>query len=328
MRIFSGIQPTGQMHIGNYLGATRNWVNLQNEHSCLYTVVDLHALTTLQNPKELHDASFEKVVELLAIGLDPERCALFIQSHVKEHTELAWIFSTLTPVAELERMTQFKDKSKKNKTNINTGLLTYPVLIAADILLYQPDKVPVGKDQIQHLELTRMITRKFNTQFGQTFKEPEVLLIEEAAKIMSLEDQKKKMSKSDGPAAYISLFEEPEAIRKKVSRATTDTGKEIRFNPAKKPGISNLITIYSLFAEESVHDVEKKFADKGYAAFKKATAELLIEKLEPFRQKKQELFKRELYIQEILKQGAKRARSIAETTMQDVRSKIGLLLPN
>jgi len=325
MRVLSGIQPTGQLHLGNYLGAVKQWTKLQGKHDCFFAVVDLHALTQEQDPKEFGGACVEKVIELISAGLDPEQCTIFLQSHVKEHTELAWIFNTITPLAELERMTQYKDKAKKNKKNINAGLLTYPTLMAADILLYQAQGVPVGKDQMQHLELTRMIAGKFNTLYGNTFVEPEALVLKEGAKIMSLQDPKKKMSKSDGPQTVISLFEEPESIRKKVMRATTDEGKEIVYNPAKKPGISNLLTIYSLFSEQSIKDAEKQFQGKGYAALKKEMAELLVDKLEPFRRKKKELQSRDLYLKEILKHGAKKARSIASQTMEDVRSKLGLL---
>lgn len=325
MRILSGIQPTGQLHLGNYLGAIKQWIELQNQHDCFFTVVDLHALTVQQDPKEFSRATLEKVVELIASGLNPEQCVIFLQSHVKEHTELAWILNTITPVGELERMTQYKDKSKRNKENINAGLLTYPILQAADILLYQTQEVPVGKDQLQHIELTHTIARKFNNQFGKTFIEPKALVLPEGAKIMSLLDPTKKMSKSDGLPAYVSLFEEPESIRKKLMRATTDTGKEIAYNLTKKPGVSNLLAIYSLFTEQSIKDTEKQFLGKGYAALKKETAELLIDKLEPFRRKKKELQSRDLYLKEILKHGARKARSIASATMEDVRAKVGLL---
>ncbi|HEY4509470.1 MAG TPA: tryptophan--tRNA ligase [Candidatus Paceibacterota bacterium] len=325
MRVLSGIQPTGQLHLGNYLGAIKQWIELQDQHDCLFMVADLHALTVQQDPEEFGKATMEKVIELISAGLNPEQCTIFLQSHVKEHAELAWIFNTITPVTELERMTQYKDKAKKNKKNINAGLLTYPTLMAADILLYQAQGVPVGKDQTQHLELTRMIAGKFNTLYGNTFVEPEALVLKEGAKIMSLQDPKKKMSKSDGPQTYISLFEEPDSIRKKVMRATTDTGKEIVYNPTKKPGVSNLLVIYSLFAQQSIKDTEKQFLGKGYAAFKKEAAELLVDKLEPFRKKKKELMTRDVYLKEILKNGARKAHSIANATMDDVRSKIGLL---
>ena len=325
MRVLSGIQPTGQLHIGNYLGAIQQWVDLQTKHDCFFAVVDLHALTVQQDPKEFGRATMEKVIELISAGLDPEKCTIFLQSHVKEHAELAWIFNTITPVSELERMTQYKDKSKKNKENINAGLLTYPILQAADILLYQAQGVPIGKDQIQHLELTRTIARKFNNLYGNTFVEPEALVLPEGAKIMSLVEPKKKMSKSDGAASYVSLFEEPESIRKKFMRATTDAGKEITYNPAKKPGVSNLLVMYSLFAEQSIKDTEKQFQGKGYAALKKEEAELLIDKLEPFRKKKKELQSRDLYLKEVLKRGAEKAHSVASQTMEAVRSKLGLL---
>ena len=325
MKILSGIQPTGSMHIGNYLGAARQWLKLQEEHECFFMVVDLHALTVPQNPALFAKETKEKILELVAIGLRPDRCTLFLQSSVKEHTELAWIFNTLTPVSELERMTQFKDKSKKQSKNINAGLLTYPALMAADILLYKAEGVPVGKDQEQHVELARTIARKFNTAYGQTFTEPKSIIVAEGAKIMSLVDPTKKMSKSDGEANYLSLFEDPESIQKKIMRATTDKGKDIRYNPDKKPGISNLMTIFSLFANIPMKKVEQKFKGKGYAQFKKLLAELLIKELEPLRRKKQELLQRDLYIQEILRQGQRKASSVAQETMQEVREKVGLL---
>ncbi|MDO8470728.1 MAG: tryptophan--tRNA ligase [bacterium] len=325
MRILSGIQPTGSMHIGNYLGAAKQWLKLQEDHECFFMVVDLHALTVAQNPASFSKETKEKIVELLAIGLRPETCTLFLQSSVKEHAELAWIFNTITPVSELERMTQFKDKSKKHKQNINAGLLTYPALMAADILLYKTEGVPVGKDQEQHIELTRTIARKFNTTYGQTFAEPKSLIQPEGAKIMSLIDPTKKMSKSDGEANYLSLFEEPESIQKKIMRATTDKGKDIKYNPDKKPGISNLMTIFSLFANMPMKKVEQKFHGKGYAQFKKSLADLLVKELEPLRRKKQELLQRDLYIQEILRQGQRKASSVAQDTMKEVRKKVGLL---
>ncbi len=327
MRIFSGIQPTGELHIGNYLGAVRNWIELQNTGECLFCVVDLHALTVTQKPEEFRKAILNKVIELLALGIDPEKCTLFIQSQVKEHTELAWILNTLAPLGDLERMTQFKDKSKKNKENINMGLLDYPVLMASDILLYKTEAVPVGQDQTQHLELARNLAKKFNALYGHTFTEPKTLLRETGAKIMSLQDPKKKMSKSDGAQTAIGIFDEPSSIEEKISHAVTDTGKEVRFDPEKKPGISNLLTIYSLMSNEPVKMLEKKFKGKGYATFKKDLTDLLVSMLEPFRKKKKELKARELYVQEILRQGASRARSIASSTMEDVRAKIGLLTP-
>ena len=325
MRVFSGIQPTGQLHIGNYLGATKNWAELQAKHDCLFMIADLHALTTVQDPQQFSQTTLTKFVELLSVGLNPEKCIIFVQSRVKGHTDLAWILSTLTPLGELERMTQFKDKAKKQHTNINAGLLTYPTLMAADILLYKTQGVPVGKDQTQHLELARTIAKKFNSTYGKVFPEPKTLLVKEGAKIMSLKEPKKKMSKSDTEESSIGIFEEPESIQKKIQRAVTDTGKEIKYDPIKKPGISNLLTIYSLFSDESLSQAEKRFKGKEYSIFKKALADLLIKKLDPLRKKKKELDSRELYVKEILRRGEDRAQSIAETTMQEVREKIGLL---
>ena len=325
MRILSGIQPTGELHIGNYLGATKNWAELQAEHDCFFMIADLHALTATQDPKQFSQTTLAKFVELLSVGLNPEKCIIFVQSRIKEHTELAWILSTLTPLGELERMTQFKDKAKKQHMNINAGLLTYPTLMAADILLYKVQGVPVGKDQIQHLELARTIAKKFNSLYGKVFPEPKTLLVKEGAKIMSLKEPKKKMSKSDTKESFIGMFEEPESIQKKIQRAVTDTGKEIRYDPAKKPGISNLLTIYALFSDESLSQAEKRFTGKEYSLFKKALADLLIKKLGPLRKKKEELNSRELYVKEILRQSENRAQSIAKATMEEVREKIGLL---
>ncbi len=325
MRIFSGIQPTGALHIGNYLGAVRQWLSRQAEHECLFCVVDLHALTQPQNPEEFRQATLQKVIELLAAGLNPEKCTIFIQSHVREHTELAWILNTLTPIGELERMTQYKNKSQKNPENINAGLFDYPVLMAADILMYKIEAVPVGQDQAQHLELTRTLAKKFNSRFGNTFIEPKTLLSSEGAKIMSLQDPAKKMSKSDPQNTVIGLFEETDSIKEKIMAAVTDTGKEIKYDLKRKPGVSNLLTIYSLFSEQPMETLEKRFKSKGYASFKKSLGELLSEKLEPMRKKKKEIETREVYVKEILRQGATHARALAQSTMEEVRDKVGLL---
>lgn len=325
MRILSGIQPTGSIHIGAYIGAISQWKELQEMGECLFFVADLHALTVPQDPKTFSKETLRMAAELLAAGLDPAKCIIFVQSQVKEHSELAWILNTIAPVGELERMTQYKEKSKRFKQNINAGLLDYPVLQAADILLYQTDSVPVGKDQKQHLELTKTIARKFNQRYGQTLKVPEALTLQTGAKIMALNNPKKKMSKSE-PNTCLFLFDEPEIIKKKIMTAVTDPGKTIKYNPTKKPGISNLIAIYSLFSGKPISQIEKKFNRKGYADFKKSLAELLVLKLEPFRRKKKELLSREVYIKEILEQGRKRAEVIAQSTMQDVRKKVGLLL--
>ena len=248
MRILSGIQPSGGMHIGNYLGAVKYWKEMQNEHSALFCVVDLHALTTMTDPKELKKAISEKVIELLAVGINPEKATLFVQSHVKEHTELAWILNTLTPISELERMTQFKDKAKKHKQNINAGLFTYPTLMASDILLYQTEAVPVGKDQAQHLELTRTLAKKFNSKFGKTFKEPETIIPKEGARIMSLTEPTKKMSKSDKEDSYIGLFDEPAVLKKKIAKAREIKDVIVMGNPNWKPALLGLVA--NTIAEE------------------------------------------------------------------------------
>ncbi|MBI2121320.1 MAG: tryptophan--tRNA ligase [Candidatus Wildermuthbacteria bacterium] len=325
MRIFSGIQPTGQMHIGNYLGAVRNWVALQKEHECLFCVVDLHALTVPQDPKQFPAATLDKVIELIALGIDPERSTIFVQSHVREHTELAWILNTMTPLSELMRMTQFKDKAKKHKDNINAGLLTYPVLMAGDILLYRTDAVPVGEDQTQHLEFASMVAEKFNARYGTYFKKPRAIIPPMGARVMSLQDPVKKMSKSDPFETQITMFEEPESIIKKIRRAVTDTGKEVRFDPKRKPGISNLMSLYALLSECSVGEVEKRFEKQGYSAFKKAVGEFLASRLEPFRKKKKELDRRRLYVEEIIRKGAQRSRVTAQDTMREVKERVGML---
>ena len=312
------------MHIGSYLGAVSQWKKLQEEGECLFFVADLHALTVPQDPKSFPAQAIETAIELIAAGLDPEKCIIFIQSEVKEHTELCWLLNTITPLGELERMTQYKDKSKQFKDSINAGLLNYPILQAADILLYQVDSVPVGEDQKQHLELTKNLARKFNQKYGKTFKVPEALLLETGAKIMALDNPKKKMSKSQ-PETCLFIFDEPEIIKKKIMSAVTDTGKAIKYDPDKKPGISNLLAIYSLISQKSISELEKKFKNKGYGDFKKSLAELLILKLEPFRRKKKELLSREVYVKEILERGRKRAQIIAQATMQDVRKKMGLI---
>lgn len=306
------------------MGAIKQWTELQNTGECVFFIADLHAMTIPQDPKTFSQKTLETAVELLSSGLDPEKCVIFVQSQVKEHTELAWILNTITPIGELERMTQFKDKSKQFKNSINAGLLDYPVLMAADVLLYQTDSVPVGKDQTQHLELTKTIARKFNQKYGETLKVPEAIILDMGGKIMALNDPKKKMSKS-APETCLFLFDEPEVIKKKIMSAVTDPGKTIKYDLAKKPGVSNLLTIYSLFSGETIGELEKKLKGKGYAELKKQLSELLIAKLEPFRRKKKELMQREVYVKEILERGRKRAEMLAKTTMSEVRQKVGLL---
>jgi tryptophanyl-tRNA synthetase len=325
MRIFSGIQPTGAIHIGNYLGAVKQWVSLQAGNECIFCIVDLHALTSPYDPKHLQESIIEKAVAYIAAGVDPEKSIIFVQSEVKEHAELSWLLNTVTPVGDLTRMTQYKEKAKKFEKNLNAGLLNYPILMAADILLYKTDVVPVGEDQQQHVELARTIAKRFNQKFGETFTVPKSKLPDFGAKIMSLKSPLKKMSKSDPKESYIGLFDEPETIQEKISHATTDTGRSIKYDPSEKPGISNLLTIYSLFSGLAIKDIEKKFQKKGYVDFKKQTSDLLIEKLEPFRRKRKELLQREVYVREILSQGAKRAQVLAQSNMQEIKRKMGLL---
>lgn len=324
MRIFSGVRPTGELHIGNYLGAIHQWLLLQEKADCVFCIVDLHAITTPYQPKELKKSIFELAIAYLASGLNPEKCIFFVQSQVEAHAELAWLLSTITPIGELQRMTQYKEKVKKYRKDVNAGLLNYPILMAADILLYQTDLVPVGKDQQQHVELTRTIARKFNQKFGQTFKEPKVLLPKTGAKIMSLQNPKKKMSKTDDPRGCLGLFEEPEEIKKKIMVAVTDPGKVIKYSDSK-PGISNLLTIYSLFSGKSISELERNFKGKGYEEFKKSLTKLLINSLEPFRRKRKELLAREVYVKEILNTGAKRAKTIAQFTLEETKKKMGLM---
>lgn len=324
MKIFSGIQPTGEIHIGNYLGAIKQWIELQEKNECIFCIVDLHALTAPYEPKKLQELIIEKAISYLAAGIDPEKSIIFIQSQVKEHAELSWILNTVTPVGDLTRMTQYKEKSKKFEKNLNAGLLNYPILMAADILLYKTDSVPVGDDQVQHVELTRTIAKRFNQRFGETFALPEPRIPKMGARIMSLAQPTKKMSKSDPKESYIGLFDEPEEIKGKIMRATTDSGKIVKYDPEKKAGISNLMTIYSLFSDKSIKEIEKKFKGRGYGEFKKSLTDLLINSLEPFRRKRKELLQREVYVREILTKGAQRAQIIAQSTMQEVKKKTGL----
>ncbi len=325
MRIFSGIRPTGELHIGNYLGAIKQWIELQNENECLFCVVDLHAITTPYQKKELQYNIMDIATSYLAAGLNPEKATIFVQSDVKEHAELAWLLGTITPLGELQRMTQFKEKSRKHPEYINAGLLNYPVLMASDILLYKTEAVPVGEDQKQHVELTRTIARRFNKKFGKVFVLPQSLISKTGARIMSLQGPESKMSKTGNPAGCINLFDDPKNIRKKVMSAVTDTGKEIVYQPDKKPGISNLLTIYSLFSGISLKELEKKFKGKGYSAFKKELAELVVSALEPIQQKRKELLTREVYVREILKAGGRKAAMKATSTMQEVKERMGLL---
>ncbi len=324
MRIFSGIRPTGNIHLGNYLGAIKQWIELQEKNECIFCIVDLHAITTPYDPGKLQKNISEMAAIYLAAGVNPDKSIIFKQSDIKEHAELAWLLGTITPMGELSRMTQFKEKSKQHKDYINAGLFTYPILMAADILLYKANAVPVGKDQEQHVELTRTIARKFNQKFGEIFPEPESIIPESGAKIMSLTDPKKKMSKSDDVKSYISLFDSPEDITKKIMSSATDSGKDVIYNVTKKPGISNLLTIYSLLSSKPIKEIEKEFKGKGYGDFKKSLAKVVIDYLEPFRRKQKELQTRDVYVKEILSRGASRAKTIAEATIKETKEKMGL----
>jgi len=322
-RIFSGIQPTGLVHIGNYLGAIKNWVKLQNEYDSIFCIVDLHALTISESSRKIKEKTFDLAVLLLAAGLDPKKCVLFVQSHIPEHTELTWLLNTVTPIAELERMTQFKEKAKRFRKSINMGLFDYPVLMAADILLYQTDIVPVGEDQRQHVELAKMIARKFNRQYGQVFTIPEALIYSSGARIMSLADPAKKMSKSI-PQGCLSMADSPNQVRQKIKKAVTDSGKEIEYSP-KKPAIVNLINIYTAFSGLSVSQIEEKYQGQGYAPFKKDLAEIIIKGLKSFRDKKTALDKKQAYVRQVLADGAKTVKPIAQKNLRLAKQKMGLL---
>ena len=325
--IFSGVSPSGNIHIGNYLGAIKQWVELQNagEYQNIFCVVDEHAITTPQEPEKLRSKILEIFTLYLALGINPEKSIIFVQSYVPEHSELNWILSTITPVGELERMTQFKDKSKKQKS-VLAGLLNYPVLMAADILLYKTNLVPVGEDQLQHVEITRAIAKKFNNAYGQTFIIPEPFLNKEGKRIMGLDDPAKKMSKSaENPKNYIALLDTPETIREKIKVAVTDSGSEIKYDAENKPAISNLLLIYSLFSKKSISELEKEYTGKNYSVFKHDLAEVVIESLSPIQKKYQELSANPDYVKSILRDGAEKARVLASQTMKEVWAKIGFL---
>jgi tryptophanyl-tRNA synthetase len=324
-RVLSGIQPTSDsFHLGNYLGALRNWVALQDDFDAFYCVVDLHALTVEWEPQELRRRTRIAGAQLLAIGLDPKRCSLFVQSHVREHAELAWIFSCLTGYGEASRMTQFKDKSARNQT-VSVGLFTYPVLQAADIALYQADRVPVGEDQRQHLELTRDLTQRFNARFGETFRVPEPHIVKATAKITDLQEPTAKMSKSLPEAGTVKLLDDPSRIAKQIRSAVTDSGSDVRFDEEKKPGISNLLTIYSTLTGRDIAEIETTYTGKGYGDFKKDLADVVVEFVEPIQARVREYLDDPASLDEIFHAGAQRAREVAATTMEAVRERIGLL---
>ncbi|WP_234122650.1 tryptophan--tRNA ligase [Clostridium hydrogenum] len=326
--IFSGIQPSGELTIGNYFGALKNWVKLQDEYDCYYCVVDLHAITVRQEPKDLRRRTLELLATYIAAGIDPEKNTMFIQSHVSAHAEAQWILNCFTYVGELSRMTQFKDKSKKyegNDVGVGAGLLNYPVLMAADILLYQADLVPVGKDQTQHLEITRNIAERFNTLYSPTFKIPEGYIPEKGAKIMSLQEPTKKMSKSsDNPNSFILIMDPPDVIRKKISRAITDSIGVVKYSD-EQPGVKNLMNILSITTGMAVEEIEKKYDGQGYAQFKKDVAEALVNELEPIQTKVKELVNDKTYLEEILKKGEQKASYVANKTLSKMMKKVGFI---
>jgi tryptophanyl-tRNA synthetase len=328
LRVLSGIQPTADsFHLGNYLGALRQWVALQDEYDAYYCVVDLHAITLPQDPALLPHRTRVAAAQLLGAGLDPDRCTLFVQSHVPEHTELAWILGCMTGFGEASRMIQFKDKSAKDGTDqASVGLFTYPILQAADILLYQADQVPVGEDQRQHLELSRTLALRFNHRYGQTFVPPQPYILAEVAKIYDLQDPTAKMSKSSSsPQGIVDVLDEPDVIRRKIARAVTDPGSEIRADPEAKPGVTNLLRIYSALSGEPVAALEANYSGAGYGGFKKDLAELIVASFGPIREKTQQILADEAGLDRILAYGAARARHIAGQTMTAVRDRIGLL---
>lgn len=324
----SGIQASGKLHIGNYIGAIKQFIELQDTYKMYAFIADLHAITVPQQPEELRKNTIDAVALFIACGLDSKKAVIFLQSQVAQHTELGWILNTLTPLGELERMTQFKEKSQltSGKHGIFAGLLNYPTLMAADILLYKPDVVPVGEEQLQHLELTRTLARKFNSRFGNTLKEPRAYLKKEGSRIMGLDDPNKKMSKSaPSPNNYIELLDQEAEIRRKIQIAVTDSGKEIKYNPEERPAISNLLTIFSLMSGKELKTLEKEYKGKSYSEFKKDLANLLVEKLMPIQIAYKKTVKDEKKLMKILEDGAMEARSIAQKTMREVRTKIGLI---
>lgn len=327
-RVLSGIQPTADsFHLGNYLGAVRNWVAMQETHDTFYCVVDLHAITAGHEPALLRERTRVAAAQLLAAGLDPERCTLFVQSQVPEHPQLTWVLSCLTGFGEASRMTQFKDKSARQGTErASVGLFTYPILQAADILLYQADAVPVGEDQRQHLELTRNLAQRFNTTFGETFTVPEPFILRETAKIADLQDPTAKMSKSaSSPSGIIELLDDPGRSAKKIKSAVTDTGREIRFDPEAKPGVSNLLTMYAALTTRSIEDLVSAYDGKGYGDLKRDLAEVVVAFVEPFQQRTRAFLNDPGQLDKLLALGAEKARAVAGATLHAAYERVGFL---
>ena len=322
--IFSGIQPSGTLTLGNYIGALRNFSLLQDEYDCLYSIVDLHALTVRQNPAELRKACLRTMAIYLATGLDPEKSILYFQSHVAAHAELAWMLDCYTYMGELSRMTQFKDKSAKHADNINCGLFAYPVLMAADILLYQTNLVPIGADQKQHLELSRDIAERFNGVYGDVFVVPEPYIPKVGARVMSLQEPTRKMSKSDPEDTYIAILDKPEIIRKKLRRAVTDSENSVVFDPENKPGVANLMSIMSVLSGQTMDEISATYDGQGYGKFKDAVADCVISTLEPIQAEYERIAADKAYLQQVMDSGKDRAAALAHRTMLKVRKKLGL----
>ena len=326
--IFSGIQPSGTLTLGNYIGALRNFSKLQDDYDCIYSIVDMHAITVRQNPADLRRRCMELAAIYIASGIDPKKSLIYCQSHVSAHAELAWVLNCFTYMGEMSRMTQYKDKCAKHADNINVGLFDYPVLMAADILLYQPDYVPVGEDQKQHVELCRNIVQRFNGIYGDVFKMPEPYIPKVGARVMSLSDPGAKMSKSDkDPNGSIYLMEKPEDILRKFKRAVTDSDTEncVRYDPANKPGVANLMTIYSAVTGKSFDEIEQEFAGKGYGAFKPAVGEAVVETLRPIREEATRILGDKAYLESVYRAGAQKASYVAEKTLRKVYKKVGFV---
>lgn len=324
-RIFSGVQPSGDLTLGNYIGAIRNWAKLQDDYECIYCIVDMHSITVRQTPADLRRRSLEVLMQYIASGIDPEKSVMFIQSHVSAHAELAWILSCNTQMGELSRMTQFKEKSRAHADNINAGLFTYPVLMAADILAYQADLVPVGNDQMQHIEIARDIATRFNHYYSDTFTIPEAYIPKVGQRIMSLQSPKNKMSKSDpNPNGCIRLLDDKDTIIRKFKRAVTDSGSEIKCSEDKK-GVTNLLTIYSAVTEKTISESEKEFEGKGYGEFKLAVGEAVADALAPVQTEFKRLQGDKAYVESIYKKGAETANYIAQKTLRKVYKKVGFI---
>ena len=322
-RIFSGIQPSGELTLGSYMGAIKNWVSLQDEYDCLYCIVDMHAITMRQNPADLRRRSVNQLAQYIACGLDPAKNIMFIQSHVPQHAELSWVLGCYTQFGELSRMTQFKDKAAKHADNITAGLFTYPVLMAADILVYQADLVPVGQDQKQHVELCRDIAQRFNGVYGDVFTVPEGYFGKVGSRIMSLQEPTRKMSKSDPDDCYIAILDPEDAIRRKIKRAVTDSDGEIRYDPENKPGVSNLLSIIAAMSNQDIDSVVSDLQGQGYGALKNRCTEVVLDTLRPIQAEHARLMADKGYLQSILDENAQRANYLAQKTLRKIQKKVG-----